>query len=334
MFVVTGANGFLGSYVVCSLLGKGEEVLALRRLNSDMSEFNDIYFQQFGVAYQQHPLLKWKEVDLLDILSLDEWLLSSHIVIHCAAQVSFLSKDKLQMNISNVEVTKNLVDACIKVSVKKLVYVSSTAAIGRSKSLQSIDEECYWEESELNSDYAISKHNAELEVWRGIEEGINAVIVNPSIILGYGNWNKGSCALFKSVLNGMKFYTKGVNGFVGVTDVAEVIYRLAQSEIKGQRFILNSENCTYQFVFNTMAKAFGKSEPTFEIKPKFEWFFKFGIRFLHLFGVSKTINAQTIHTSLNQFNYSSEKIIKYLDFSFKPIEAVIQESVKKYQLKQ
>jgi dihydroflavonol-4-reductase len=333
MFVVTGANGFLGSYVVCSLLDKGLEVMALRRDKSDMSEFNDIFSQQFGVPYQQHPLLKWKEVDLLDILSLDEWLLPSHIVVHCAAQVSFLPKDKMAMTVSNVNVTKNLVDACIKASVKKMVYVSSTAAIGRSKVLQNIDEDCYWEESEFNSDYAISKHNAELEVWRGIEEGLNAVIVNPSIILGYGNWAKGSCALFKSVASGMKFYTKGVNGFVGVKDVAELIFILSQSEIKGQRFIVNSENCSYQFVFNTMAKALGKAEPTFEIKSQYEWFFKLGIRFMHLFGVSKTINAQTIHTSLNQFNYSSDKIRKQLDYTFQPIQAVIQETAQKYQSK-
>jgi dihydroflavonol-4-reductase len=330
MVLVTGASGFLGAYVVCTLLDKGETVLALKRTNSNMSEFNDIYLHyQFSVQLSNHSL-KWVDGDILDINFLDDICIEIDYVFHCAALVSFNRSDIKSLHQINAEGTANIVNACLKANVRKLIYVSSTAAIGRTDEAKIIEETTPWIEDDNNTLYAQSKHNGELEVWRGIEEGLKAVIVNPSIILGFGNWHKGSSTLFKKINDGFIFYTEGENAFVGVEDVAKVMVKLAFSDIANERFLLISENRTYKSIFEDMAKFMNKKAPNFEIKKSHLWIIKILIPIYLLFKRSSTLTLETLKTSMMKNRYSNQKIKKTLNYEFEPIQKVIEKTARFY----
>jgi dihydroflavonol-4-reductase len=331
--VVTGANGFLGSYVVATLLKNGFLVKGTIRKGSNSSTFNRILKRELANDYDS--LIKnftWVEADILDILTLDEVFLGEKIVFHCAAMVSFSKKDKHEMMAINANGTANVVNACIQNNIEKLIHVSSTAAIGRAEDSKLITEENQWVDSDNNTQYAISKHLAELEVWRGMEEGLNAVIVNPSIILGAGNWQQGSCKLFTNVANGFKFYTQGVNGFVDVKDVASAMLKLANSEIKNERFLLIGENKSYQALFNSIANVLRVKKPSIELKKKYRKFYSVVIKLVNLFNRNSTITPETMNTSLNIHPYSNEKIKRAINFQFTPFEESINEIGKVYLL--
>ncbi|MDP2175924.1 MAG: NAD-dependent epimerase/dehydratase family protein [Bacteroidota bacterium] len=330
MVLVTGASGFLGSYVVCALLDRGESVVAMRRSGSDMSEFNDIYQNfSFSKNKNQHAF-SWIEGDILDINFLDQAFLGMDYVFHCAAKVSFNRSDLKSLFKINVEGTANVVNACLKAKVKKLVHVSSTAAIGRSNEEKLIDEETPWTDDENNTVYAQSKHDGELEVWRGIQEGLNAVIVNPSIILGYGDWNSGSANLFKKIFNGFKFYTQGENAFVGVNDVAQIMVKLGYSDIQNERFLLISENRTYKSIFDDMAFFMNKKAPKIEIKPSHLFIFKLILPFYRIFYRNSNLTIESLKTSMKKNLYSHQKIKKAIGFEFQPIRSVIEKATEKY----
>jgi dihydroflavonol-4-reductase len=333
MVLVTGASGFLGSYVVCALLDKGETVVAMRRSSSDMSEFNDIYqHYSFNKDKKTHAL-NWLEGDILDINFLDQAFLGMDYVFHCAAKVSFSRSDLKSLFKINVQGTANVVNACLSAKVKKLLHVSSTAAIGRSNEEKLIDEETPWTDDDNNTVYALSKHDAELEVWRGIQEGLNAVIVNPSIILGYGNWDRGSANLFKKSFNGFNFYTEGENAFVGVDDVAQIMVKLAYSDIQNERFLLISENRTYKSIFDDMAFFMNKKAPKIEIRASYLFIAKLLLPFYRLFNRNSTLTLETLKTSMKRNIYSNQKIKKSIGFEFQPIKDVIEKASKWYLLK-
>lgn len=211
MIFVTGANGLVGSFIVRQLLDKGESVRALKRETSDLSLIQ---------AFEKQ--IEWIEGDLLDYDILNEALKDVDYVIHTAAIVSFDPNDFQDLYITNVEGTANLVNACLANSIKKICHLSSIAAIGKNNKEAKISELTKWENSEQNSHYAKSKYLAELEVWRGIEEGLNAVIVNPTIILGPGDWEKSSAKLFKQVWKHSSFYPNGFFHYVDVRDVSTI----------------------------------------------------------------------------------------------------------------
>lgn len=322
--IVTGANGFLGSYVVAALLQKGHPVVGIRRRESSIHEFNLILKSELGALYSQLILnFQWKELDILDITALDEVIENGSTVFHCAAKVAFNSKETDEMLVINREGTANVVNACLKNNVKQLIHVSSTAALGRTDSVNLIDEFTEWEDSDNNTQYAISKHLAELEVWRGIEEGLNAVIVNPGIIVGYGDWNKGSCKLFRNMAKGMRFYTTGTNGFISVHDVAKTMLYLAEKNINGQRFVLISENKTYQFILNEIADSIHKPLPNIELKMAYKNLFLIGVRLNLLFNPQATLTPETVRTSLKTHNYSNAQILKVIDFKFQTLSEAI-----------
>ncbi|MDI1235511.1 MAG: NAD-dependent epimerase/dehydratase family protein [bacterium] len=322
--IVTGANGFLGSYVVAALLQKGHPVIGLKREQSSTSEFNLIVKNELG---DNHAHLianfKWKIADILDITVLDEVFEPNSIVFHCAAKVAFNMQEADEMMAINVEGTANVVNACLKNNVKQLVHVSSTAALGRTDNATLIDETTEWEDNDHNTQYAISKHLAELEVWRGIEEGLNAVIVNPGIILGYGDWHKGSCRLFRNIDRCMRFYTNGINGFVDVHDVANAMCYLADNAIVGQRFLLVSENLSYRTVLNEIAESIHKPAPNIELKVRYKNLFLILVRLNLLFNPKSTLTPETVRTSLKKHQYSNAAILKVLNFKFNAIADTI-----------
>lgn len=309
MEVVTGANGFLGAHLCASLLLAGKTVKACKRKGASLAQFNQIMDWRLGadMALMQH--LTWEDADILDYEALLKAFEGARRVYHCAAVVSFWPKRRDELFQTNVEGTAHVVNACLALQIPKLLYVSSIAAIGRSGKGEMITEETPWSESKNNSQYSITKYLAEMEVWRGQEEGLDVAIVNPGIILGEGDWNKGSCRFFKMIMDGSSFYTRGMNGYVDVVDVAKVLIHLADSDIKGQRYILVAENLTVRAFLTMVAQKMNKPAPKREAK---SWMLQIAWRILALKALidkkEPLITQETARTSLNTYTYSNRKV--------------------------
>lgn len=324
--LVTGATGMLGAHLLYNLTSSGQPVRALYRKGSDRDLVAKIFAYYTDNAPELSNLINWVEADLLNIPRLEDAMDGIEQVYHCAAMVSFAPKDADRLVEMNPKITANVVNVALEKKIKKLVHVSSVAALGRQKQGEEISEETEWVESNQNSAYAKSKYLAELEVWRGTQEGLDAVIVNPSIILGPGKWQEGSAALFGRVASGFKFYTNGVNAYVDARDVAEAMTRLMQSDITSERFVLVSENKSYKYVFQTIAEKLEAKKPSIHAKPWMgEIVWRMEVLRSNLFGGTPLVTKDTARTSHQMNFYSSEKIRKRLDFNFRPVEDSIKD---------
>jgi dihydroflavonol-4-reductase len=321
MILVTGANGLVGAAIVRYLLKNNQAVRALKRSGSNTSSLSDVASQ-----------IEWVEGDVLDVASLETAMQGVSQVIHAAAMVLFSPKERSQMYKVNVEGTANVVNVCMAMGVQKLAFVSSIAALGRPdvqyidpKKTIYISEEQKWEDSPLNSHYAKSKYQAELEVWRGVAEGLPTVIVNPSIVLGEGDWTRSSTQLFKYVYDQNKFYTEGLVNYVDVLDVATIIVRLLLSDIQNERFVLNAGTTTYKDLFEQIAKGFGRKPPSIRISPFMSepiWRIEAVRSFFT--GKNPLITQETAKSARTRFGYDSNKIQKKLNFSFTTLSETIK----------
>jgi dihydroflavonol-4-reductase len=322
--MVTGGTGLVGSHLIKRLVADNKKVRALYR--------NSI------PTYEGANKIEWIKGDILDVIALSEALDGVEQVYHSAAIVSFNPKNKYEMFKINVEGTTNVVNACIESGVRKLCFVSSVAALGRIREGQQINETMNWSEETSNSEYGKSKYHAELEVWRGIGEGLEAVIVNPSIILGAGDWTKGSSAIFKSAYNEFPYYTDGLTGFVDVHDVVTAMVQLMESDVTKQRFILSSENKTYKDVFTSIANCFGKKPPHKKASRFLSGMVWRLEKLKSLFASGDPLlTKETAATAQAKAYFNNSKISKFLpNFQYTPvnktIERVCGELKQKYSL--
>ena len=235
----------------------------------------------------------------------------------------------------NIDGTANVVNAAIAHNIKRFVHISSVAAIGRTTDGEQVDEKKQWQPSHLNTGYAVSKYQAEIEVWRGIAEGLPAVIVNPSTLIGYGDWNKSSCALFKAVYKEFSWYPTGINGFADVEDVAKIVVMLMESNITAERFILNNENWPLRKLFDVIADGFGKKHPTREATP-----FLAGIawrmaRLKSFFNhEAPVLTAESARVAQTKTFFDNSKIAHFLPgFHFTPLAQTIKKACSHYNVK-
>ena len=249
MIAVTGATGLLGSFVVKKLLHEKCEVVGIKRKESNTNLLQ---------GYENK--INWREADILDALSLEAALKDVDCVIHTAALVSFNPRQTKKVFAVNVEGTRNVVNACLELNIPRLIHISSVAALGREKGIINLNEQAKWAESPLNSIYAESKYFAELEVFRGQEEGLSTAIINPSIILAPADWTKSSAQVFNYVWREKPFYTTGSFNYVDVRDVADMVFSLSSAPINGERIIANGGTSTYQIIFEEIAKRFHKKK--------------------------------------------------------------------------
>lgn len=317
---VTGTNGLIGSAIVRRLLKDGHRVRGVRRSTSDMRLLKDIEAQ-----------IEWTDADVLDVTALEKALQGVTFVIHTAAVVSFIPRDRTEMYDINVNGTANVVNASLAAGIKKMAFVSSVAALGRpdpSKLSEHetaiIDEEQKWEESPLNSHYGKSKYLAELEVWRGVAEGLSAVVVNPSMVLGEGDWSRSSTQLFKYVYDEKKYYTEGLINYVDVQDVAEAIVTLLFSEIKNERYILSAGQVTYRELFTKIATAFGKRPPSKAVSSLLaETIWRVEAVRSWLTGSKPLITKETAKTARTKLVYDGQKIKQAIGLTYKPLEETV-----------
>jgi nucleoside-diphosphate-sugar epimerase len=320
MILVTGGAGLLGSELVRQLLSQGKKVRAIYN-KSLLPDFNSELLEQF-------------QCNILDVVGLETAMQGVQEVYHCAAMVSFAPSSKRELFSINIEGTANVVNAALDAGIKKMVHVSSVAALGRIREGEPITETMNWTEETSNSVYGQSKYLGELEVWRGIGEGLNAVIVNPVIILGCADWKSGSAQIFKSVHDEFPWYTEGVSGFVDTGDVAKAMIALMQSDISNERFIISAENRTYRQVFNWIADGFGKKRPHKKVTPliaKIVWRLEaIKSRFS---GKNPLVTKETATTALAEVSYNNEKLLKFLpDFKYTDIESAIHITCKQMLL--
>ena len=311
MILVTGGAGLLGTELITQLLAEGMQVRAIYN-KTPLYEFKSGNLQQL-------------QCDILDVIGLEEAMKGIEQVYHCAAIVTFNPKQKNEMFKINIEGTANVVNAALDAGVKKMVYVSSVSALGRIRENELVNETMNWTEETSNSNYGQSKYFAEMQVWRGIGEGLDAVIVNPVIMLGAGDWNNGSSKLFKNAYDEFPWYTNGISGFVDVHDVAKAMIQLMNSDITAQRFILSAENRSYRDVFNLIAKTFGKKQPHKEataFMTKIVWRWE---AIKNIFNSEEPLITKEIaKTAMAKVNFDNSKLKKYLpEFNYRKIEDTI-----------
>lgn len=334
MIFVTGGTGLLGSNLIYKLLMQGEKVKALIRpgnRNYDTKKLFGCFPDAENLPYQN---LEWIEGDILDVALLDEILKGVDEVYHCAAIISFDSRDNIQMLRTNVNGTANIVNACLLNNVKKLCYVSSIAALGHPVEGNIIDESARWKASRFNNGYAISKYGGEREVWRGIEEGLNAVIVNPSVILGAGCHSKTVNSLFTANSNLLPFKVAGTNGYVDVEDVANACILLMKSDVSGERFVLNAENLSNFELFSLISKFLGKRKPFIRINKRMMLLIGHLAGLFGRFSKKKravTIDSLRAATSISY--YSGEKFAAQFNYKYKSVYQSLEnlfERMKKF----
>lgn len=322
VILVTGGTGFLGAYIIKELVEKGHRVRAIRRSPKI----------PFYIPASVFGQVEWLSGDVLDVIGLEEAMEGVDAVIHSAAMVSFHKRDRHEMFQTNIEGTANVVNMALAQNVKRFIHVSSVAALGRLTNEEQVTEEKKWEDHKGNTNYAISKFHGEIEVWRGIGEGLPAVIVNPSTILGYGDWNTSSCALFKNVFRQFPWYTNGRNGFVAVEDVARAIALLLEKDITGERFILNGDNWTFRQLFNDIATNFGKKQPTREATPFLAEIAWRAEKIKGLFsGKTPLLTRETSRMAQRNIFFDNSKILRQIpEFAFTPLPHAIQKACAAY----
>ena len=325
MILVTGATGLVGSHLAYKLLLQGNDIKAVKRQSSDIQNTLKVLNYYTQNAQQLFNKITWVDTDLMDVVEVEELMQNVDEVYHCAAMVSFAPKDKNKLLKYNPEITANLVNASLKSRVKKFCMVSSVAVFDKPEE-GFTTEENYWKNSPYASTYGLSKYLSEMEVWRGKEEGLNVVIVNPSLILGPGNWNGSSSVLFKTAHKGMPFYALGTNGFVDVRDVVNVMLQLMEKNIFGERFILNSENLPFKEFFTDLATAVGGKPPHIKA-PKYLSEILWRVEWLRsiLFSSQPVLTKETAHTAMRITEFSNQKITDTLSYKFIPVRESIKE---------
>lgn len=321
MNLVTGANGMLGAQLVKQLLQRGEKVTALVRATSNLA---------FLKNYESQ--ITFVEGDILDVISIENAMQGISKVYHCAATISFVPSERNKMFKTNIEGTANIVNACLDFNIDKLVHVSSIAAFGNSKENILLNETAQYEEDDINSAYAKSKFLGEMEVWRGMAEGLKAVIVNPSLIVGPGWWKgTGPSALFKKIDDGLPTYTSGSNGYVDVRDMAATMIQLMQSDIANQRFVVSGENLSYLDFFTLVADALGKKKPFIKVSNSLGFVVSIADNLrAKLTNSNPLITSEMVQLANKKMLFDNAKICKVLNYSFIPINQTINDTAKIY----
>ncbi|MEO0341527.1 MAG: NAD-dependent epimerase/dehydratase family protein [Bacteroidota bacterium] len=321
--LVTGGTGFLGSYLLRYLLQNGD--CTIRAIYRDYEKVNLL----FPDIKEQ---IEWIECDILDTVGMEDALTGIDLVYHSAALISFQRKDRKKMLEVNVQGTANIVDLALHTGVKKMLYVSSIAALGRTKPGQLIHEKNQWERSPYNTNYGLSKYLGEQEAWRGFAEGLEVVVVNPAMILGSQDWDKGLARFFKMIHEGFSFYPVGGNGLVDVRDVVEMMVLLMDSNINGERYIASSETLKYQDFFTLIASALSVKAPSRKISPfvqsilwRLSWFQS------ALSGQPAFITKENATQASHIYYYQNDKSKSLPGFSYRSLKATIQAVAKDYQ---
>lgn len=325
MVLVTGATGLIGAHIIAALLKQQKKVRALYRSEERRSDFPRFFGTLFqdGLGLEQ---IEWVIGDVMHVETLEDAMSGCDEVYHCAALVSFHPKDHWAMMELNVLGTANVVNVALDLGVSRFCHISSTAAIGRPAPNIEVSESAEWKASPLNTVYATSKYLSELEVWRGIEEGLSAVILNPAVVIGVGDFTRGSTALFTQIDKGMPMFPGGSNGFVSAKDVAAVGLYLMEQEQFGERYIVCAENLAYQQLISLVSESIHKPFPKGIASPMaLRWLARFEALKERITGRRAFATKESVRNASNNVLYKNDKLKGVYPFPFQGIQSVINE---------
>jgi dihydroflavonol-4-reductase len=324
MILVTGGTGLVGSHLLFKLTNNNQKVRAIYRSKEKIETVRHVFSYYTNKIDELFLKIEWVKADLNDIPKLTKAFNDITHVYHCAAYISFDPNYYYSLRQINIEGTANIVNLCISNNIEKLCYVSSIAAVGKELSDKLINEESPWNNDEDHSVYAITKYGAEMEVWRGCQEGLDVVIVNPGVIIGPGYWKLGSGSFFNRIYRGLKYYTSGTTGYVSVSDVVEIMFLLMQSDIKNERYIVVSENLSFQSFFTKIANSLNVAPPKKEassfllqIAWRMDWLRS------KLRGKHRRLVKHSVKSIQSISNYDNSKVKRDLNFEFKSIDSSI-----------
>ena len=328
MIFITGGTGLVGSHLLFELVSKGNKIRALKRETGNIDKVKHVFSY-----YSEEPdallsKIEWVTGDIFDYDSIEENIDEVDEIYHIAALVSYDPKEN-ELVKKNILGTQNMINVALEKGVNKFCYVSSIASLGEPLNGDKIDENCNWNPKVKKTAYAYSKHYSEMEVWRGAAEGLNVVIVNPSIILGSGFWNTGSSTFFSTIYKGLNFYPQGINGFIDVRDLVKIMVELMEKKIFNERFIINSENYSYKELLHLIAKGLNVKVPNIKAT---DFMLAVSWRFAKLFSIitgnSTILTKESVKYANSESFYSNEKIVQVLDYHFKTVEESVRENCK------
>ena len=309
--LLTGATGLVGSHIVRHLLSLSNyEILATKRNSSKTDLLADIQDQ-----------INWVECDITDVVQLATITKGIDIVIHAAALISFSPRDRKKLYEVNTSGTAHIVDCCLAQGVKKLIYISSVSAYGAARN-RLITEDDVWVDKPIKSAYGHSKYLAEREVWRGQAEGLDTVIIAPSIVLGAGFWD-AEPAIVQKVADGMKYYPSGTNGIVDARDIAEMIGKVLTSNISGQKFTCSGINIKLEDLINLISESLDARTNASRLK---SWVFKIALfyaQLVELLRIKSIIDSESLLISQQDFAYDNTKSIEMLGCNYRNIEDTV-----------
>lgn len=330
MILVTGGTGLVGAHLLYKLCKTNKNVVALYRNSYTQKTTKEIF--DLHDTPSLYDKIIWRKADITNLPSLELAFENITSVYHTAALVSFSPKDKNKLRKTNIEGTANIVNLCISNKINKLCYVSSIATLAQTPGIKFIDENCDWNPEGDHSDYSISKFGGEMEVWRGSQEGLNVVIVNPGVIFGFGAWTANTGKLFNKIKKGFKFYTTGVTGVVDVSDVTNIMIKLMKSDISNERFILVSNNLSFKDIFKTIAEHIGVKPPNFntiKLITSILWRLNSLFCFISFGYLQIGINKYSAKAAHKKRFYDGSKIKKSIDFNYTLFDDTIKTIVSK-----
>ncbi|UZO81691.1 NAD-dependent epimerase/dehydratase family protein [Aquimarina sp. ERC-38] len=335
MILVTGATGLVGTYLLSELTRGNRKIRAMYRTQEKLDHTREVYLKlSASNTENSFQRIEWVQGDITDVVTLETAFTGITVVYHCAALISFDPADYSKLRKINIEGTANIVNQCVLHRVHTLCHISSIATLGESVSSQKINEKTEWNPEHKHSVYAITKYGAEMEVWRGSQEGLQVIIVNPGIIIGSGFFTSGSGYFFRRIAKGLSYYTPGISGYIAAEDVASCMTALVDKGIKNERYVLVAENWSFQQFFSTVANALNKPAPHKQASKigmqLAVWYYN--LRYL-LTGKRRKLFNATVKSAFSESVYDNSKIVQELDYSFIPVDKAIQETAdyfKKY----
>ncbi len=331
MILITGATGLLGGHLTAALLLQGKSVRAMYRNKEKIKHTKEIISFYTNEVEKYFNQIEWIEADVTDVFSLEDAMTGVDEIYHCAGFVSFHESDAKQLHKINGEGTANVINIALEKKIKKFCHVSSVATLQVQANKKYIDEFSVWKTASGNSSYAISKYRGEFEAWRGLSEGLNVVVVNPSLIMGAGCWGQSSGELITRAHKFLPFYTDGITGYVDVKDVVACMIKLMDENKFGERYILNSENVSFYEIISTLRKNFNKPP----VRLKASKFIMNCARYADaiisaLSGKRRMITKDIITSALNKNYYDNTKICRDLNFTFTPVKETLADVCKTY----
>lgn len=332
MILVTGGTGLVGAHLLVSLVKKGDKVRAIHRASSNLEAVKNVFSFYTNEAEILFNKIEWMEADITDVTSLQAAFKDIDYVYHCAAYISFNPRHYPVLKKVNIEGTANVVNFCITEGVKKLCYVSSIATLGKTTDGSLSTEETDYNPEEDNSVYSITKHEAEMQVWRGTQEGLDAIIVHPGVIIGEGIWSSASGGIFRTISKGMRYYTPGGVSVVDVKDVVKAMIYLTNSDIKNEAYILVSKNIYYIELLTKISKNLNKKPPSKTVSKwmmlgfaNLDWFL------YKVFRIKRKLLKATVRSLYKTSFYDASKIEKAIDFKFSPSNKTIERVARNYR---